>query len=147
MCDARTLFARHGLRCTKQRLDIYALLANSKRHPTAEELFWEARDTSADLSLATVYNTLEAFCRHGLCRKLASAEGGARFDADLTEHLHITTSEGELRDVPPDLGARLLDAVPKDLLGEIEDRLGMSISRVNIELFAEPDTEDDPRLG
>ncbi len=142
MCDIRTLFARHGLRCTKQRLDIYAVLAESKSHPTAEELFWQARGTSADLSLATVYNTLEAFCRHGLCRKLANTEGGARFDADLSEHLHVATADGSLCDVPSDLGARLLDAMPKELLVEIEERLGVRIARVNIELVADEPASD-----
>ncbi|MEC9373006.1 MAG: transcriptional repressor, partial [Planctomycetota bacterium] len=75
MCTARTLFARHGLRCTRQRLDVYTALAAAKDHPTAEDLYFRVRAEQPGLSLSTVYNTLETFCRHGLCRRLPTAEG------------------------------------------------------------------------
>lgn len=90
------------------------------------------------ISLSTVYNTLEAFCRCGMCRRLPTAEGGARYDADLREHLHITMTDGVVRDVPGPLGEALLGALPRSVLAEIEHRAGVHISRVSIELLAEP---------
>lgn len=136
MFDPKTLFARHGLRCTRQRLELYSALAGSRDHPTAEDLFSRARDKAPGLSLATVYNTLEVFCRAGLCRKIPCAMGGARFDADVHDHLHICTEDGVVIDVPEDLGERLLDAIPQDLLGEIESRMGVRLERVSVDLFA-----------
>lgn len=136
MCDTRTLFARHGLRCTRQRIDLYGALAASKAHPTAEELYWLVKQSQPGASLATVYNTLEAFCRHGLCRKLATADGGARYDADLSEHLHLVTRDGHLRDVPMDLGSRMLESLPRPLLAELERRMGVAIRQVRLEFIA-----------
>lgn len=139
MEDVKTLFARHGLRCTRQRRDLYLVLAASRDHPTAETLFKRAQSTDAGLSLATVYNTLEAFCTHGLCRRMPSAEGGARFDANVEEHFHVRTGDGRILDVPEDLGASLRDAIPDSVVDEIERQLGVSIENVRIEFSAADD--------
>lgn len=141
MCDTRTLFARHGIRCTEQRVELYESLCASRSHPTAEELFWLVKERRPGLSLATVYNTLEAFCRRKLCRKIPSSEGGARYDADLSDHLHLTTSDGHVRDVPDELGARLLESFPRPLLNEIERRMGVRILRVSVELVGDHSEE------
>jgi len=141
MCDTNTLFARMGLRCTKQRAEIYDALAATTAHPTAEELYWMVRDRRPDLglSLATVYNTLEALCSASLCRKLppSGGDGGARYDADLHEHLHVSTDDGRVIDVPDDLGAKLMDSVPRELLEAVERRMGVRITSVRISLDAE----------
>ena len=139
MENTKLVFARHGLRCTKQRAEIYSALADTDAHPTAEELYWLVRERRPEigLSLATVYNTLEAFCEHRLCRKLPANGGGARFDADLHEHLHVTTRDGRVMDVPDDLGAKLLDTMPQAVLEEIEQRMGIKIARVRVDFVAE----------
>jgi Fe2+ or Zn2+ uptake regulation protein len=136
--DIRELFSRHGLRCTRQRRDLYEILADSKDHPTAEILFQRAQTSDAGLSLATVYNTLEAFCSHGLCRRMPAAEGGARFDANVDEHFHVRTTDGRILDVPDDLGGALRSAIPGGVVDEIERRLGVSIEDVRIEFSANP---------
>lgn len=142
MCDTKTLFARHGLRCTRQRILLFDALAETQKHPTAEELHALARTHIDGLSLATVYNTLEAFCNAGLCRKLPSC-GGARYDADLREHLHITTTDGGLRDVPEELGVQLLNSLPRSILNEVERRTGVRIRRVSIDLLGDPVTSEN----
>lgn len=131
-----TTFARHGLRCTKPRAAIYQALASTKSHPTADELFTAARASAPGLSLATVYNTLEVFCRRGLARKVTgqAADSAARYDADLSRHIHFITPAGEVRDVPPDLSERLLQSLPADLVEAIERRMGVRVDGVNIEL-------------
>lgn len=141
MCETRTLFARHGLRCTRQRVLLYETLAAINRHPTAEELHSLVKDREG-LSLATIYNTLEAFCRSGLCRKIPSC-GGARYDADLREHLHITTTDGEVRDVPEQLGVELLNSLPRSVLTEIERRTGVRIRRISIDIVGDPATSEN----
>ncbi|MEO1007707.1 MAG: transcriptional repressor [Planctomycetota bacterium] len=136
--DLKTLFARHGLRCTKQRQVVYGALAASTSHPTADELFLAVRDTDAGISLATVYNTLESLSKCGLCRKLAPTAGGpTRFDATTSEHVHLLTSDGRLMDVPDDLSARLIDrASDPELIAEIERRLGVGLDKIDIQLIA-----------
>ena len=133
----RRLFTEHGLRCTRQRVAIYDRLKLSMGHPTAEELFEEVRHGCDGLSLATVYNTLEALCDAGLCRKLSLGCGCARFDADLEPHLHLLNDDtGEIHDVPGDLSRRLLSDLSDDVLRDIEQRLGVQIDRVSLHLHA-----------
>lgn len=167
--DVASLFAERGLRCTRQRVEIFTALAGSKTHPTAEELHrivndkaprdaaWcDAPDGASEdgpcVSLATIYNALEALSRVGLVRRLPSASvssaggigGGARYEADLHEHLHLTTPDGGVHDLPDDLGRRLLDRIGPDLVQEVEARMGVRIGRVNIELFGAESPSSGP---
>lgn len=138
MSDLKALFQRHGLRCTTQRAEIYRALAATKAHPTADELFQAVRLRRPGLSLATVYNTLDALARRGLCRKFTDLEGGqARWDADTTEHVHFVSEDGRVRDVPPEMGTSLSAALPATLIDEIERRMGVRVDRVRIELLGE----------
>lgn len=137
MMGTRRLFTEHGLRCTRQRVAIYDRLMACKGHPTAEELFEDVRHGCDGLSLATVYNTLEALCEAGLCRRLSLSCGCARFDADLRPHLHLLNDDtGEIHDVPGDLSRRLLHDLSDDVLRDIEQRLGVQIDRVSLHLHA-----------
>ena len=64
--------AKAGLRPTRQRMTLAHLLVGDgqHRHVTAESLFEAAARTSEKVSLATVYNTLRAFCDAGLLREI-----------------------------------------------------------------------------
>lgn len=139
MDDTRNIFARHRLRCTEQRRALYEALRDTKSHPTAEELFHLAVPRLRRLSRATVYNTLEAFCRAGLARRLPTSNG-CRFDADTTEHLHLRFRDtAEIRDVPDELGRRLLENLPRQAIEDIERSMGVSIDGVSIQLLASHD--------
>lgn len=144
MIDLRPLFAKHGLRCTEQREAIYRALASTTAHPTAEEIFHALRAKHAGVSLATIYNTLDAFERRGLCRMFtpspapssapAARDSAARYDADTSEHIHFVDEDGRIRDVPADLGSALLHHLPPDVLDQLERRLGVRIDHVSIQL-------------
>jgi Fe2+ or Zn2+ uptake regulation protein len=134
--SARELFTRHNLRCTSQRLALYETLRKSTCHPTAEELFRMVLSETRGLSRATVYNALEAFCKAGLVRQLPTANGCCRYDADMSEHLHLRIREtSEIRDVPADLGSQLLGNLPQDVLTKIETHMGVKIDGVTIQLL------------
>ncbi len=139
----RALFSKHGLRCTPQREEVYRALASTKAHPTAEELLGMVRPKQPGISLATVYNTLDAFERRGLCRKFnvtteAGGSSAARFDADVSEHVHLLTDDGRVRDIPPDMGDQLLASLPAELIEAIERRLGVRIDGVRVEFVGRP---------
>lgn len=136
------LFADRGLRCTRQRQDVYAALAATTAHPTAEELHGlvlagagESPDEA--VSLATVYNTLEALTDAGLVRKIPTPEGGARYDADTSDHMHLMLGDGAVRDVPADLGRRFLEQIPDSLVDELERRMGVTVRRVSVSVVAD----------
>lgn len=135
------LFADYGLRCTRQRLALYAALENSDIHPTADELFRLVSDHDPNISLATVYNTLETFCEKGLAQRLpgaASGGGPARYDAGRDPHLHIRCRDtGRLADVPDNLGRKILNHIPEATLKQLEKELGFKVERVQIELVGE----------
>lgn len=134
----QTLFAQHHLRFTRQRYAVYRALACEDIHPTADQLYQKLSDSELGISLATVYNTLEALVKSGLAQKLADGGTSARYDATVDDHLHLRDrSTGSLMDVPVNLGKRLLDNMPDHILKEIESELGFSINRVQIELVGE----------
>jgi len=136
MESTRARFARHGLRCTRQRMAIYETLMSTKSHPTADELYQLVRERDGQLSLATVYNTLEAFSDAGLCRKLPTTSGSVRYDGDTSDHLHLRRRDtGAIHDVPGELGRKLLDNLPRSVLRDIEKKLGVEIHDVRIELI------------
>lgn len=129
------LLARHGLRATRQRAAVYEALVATKSHPTADELYRQVQPRVDRLSLATVYNTLEALCAAGLARKHAVVNGSCRYDADMSEHLHLRHRDtGEIEDIPAPLGQRLLDHLPANVLREIEEALHIRIDGLSIQI-------------
>lgn len=132
------LFLERGLRCTRQRIALYEALHATKSHPTADQLFRSVTEDCPGLSLATVYNTLEAFCRAGLAQKLSTNDGSARYDATVENHIHCRSGDNSrVADVPDDLGRLIFDAIPPELLQQIEDEIGFKAEQINIEMVGE----------
>jgi Fur family iron response transcriptional regulator len=100
--SAAELMARAGLRPTRQRLALAdVLFAKGSRHLTAEALHGEAARSGVRVSLATVYNTLNAFTDAGLVRQVAVDGARVYFDTNLDAHHHFFNEEtGELTDIP-----------------------------------------------
>jgi Fur family iron response transcriptional regulator len=109
------LLRNAGLRPTRQRLMLGQLLfLDGHRHVTAEALFEEAMAANMQLSLATVYNTLNQFTEAGLLRRVAADGAKSFFDTDTSLHPHFYL-EGEdiLLDVAQDLVfEKMPDALP-----------------------------------
>jgi len=99
------------LRPTRQRLALAELLVGDgrNRHVTAESLFEAAAANGSAVSLATVYNTLRAFCDAGILTEVTVDGTRSYFDTRIDEHPHYYWEEdGSLTDAPND-AARLLD--------------------------------------
>lgn len=125
---------------------VYAALAASKAHPTAEELLQTVREEEPGLSLATVYNTLEAFSNVGLCRKFPGVAGSnaCRYDADVGDHAHVVTAGGRVIDVPEDLSRKLLASLPADVMAEVEARMGVKLERIRLQLEGQSPEDGTP---
>lgn len=112
---------RVGRRFTRQRSEVYRWLRQVTSHPTAEQVFAAVRLTIPHLSLATVYNALEALVEAGLASRLADDDGGpVRYDGRAEAHYHLRCQRtGEVRDLPlsyaPDLLERLAPEVVQKL--------------------------------
>lgn len=136
MINTRDLFIRSSLRCTTQRVALFDTLRECKSHPTAEELFRMVKPGMESLSLATVYNTLDALCEAGLAQKLPTPNGTCRYDANTSEHLHIRIRDtGEIRDVPEELSQRLMDQVSRSVLDDIGREMDVTIDSISIQLI------------
>jgi Fur family transcriptional regulator, peroxide stress response regulator len=103
-----------GFRLTPHREAVHAYLARVDYHPTAEEVYLAVKAQGSRLSLATVYNALEALVEAGLASKLAFGDGSARYDIRTDQHDHIhCLGCGLLRDLPPRLRRESLGDVPE----------------------------------
>ena len=81
---------RAGLRPTRQRVALGTLLLGGEdRHVSAEMLHAEALAQGEHVSLATVYNTLGAFCAAGLLREITVDGSKSYFDTNMTDHPHF----------------------------------------------------------
>lgn len=143
----RDLFRDRALRHTRQRELVYAALAATKAHPSADEIYDTVRAADSELSMATVYNTLDALVEAGLARRVPGDNGPCRFDADVSEHAHLLTAEGAVRDLPEDLSRALLSALPAQTLRELAERLGIEIDRVNLQIVARPSRAAGPNTA
>ncbi len=85
--DVDAIFVAHcrarGLAVTEQRRAIFAALAASREHPSAEQLFQSVRDRLPNLSLATVYKNLESLRAIGAVSDVNSLHDQGRYEASL----------------------------------------------------------------
>ncbi len=98
-----TWLAGAGLRPTRQRMSLATLLVGDgqDRHVTAESLFEAASSAGEKVSLATVYNTLRAFCEAGLMREITVDGSKSYFDTNMTDHPHFYWEDtASLSDAP-----------------------------------------------
>ena len=85
---AAALRAR-GQRVTSQRLILHRALRELDRHATADELLRTTEEHLPNLSLPTVYSTLELFEQLGIVRRVASGPGPVLWDPRPDEHQHF----------------------------------------------------------
>ena len=115
-----------GMRPTRQRLTLAKLLVGDgrNRHVTAESLHEAAARDTDPVSLATVYNTLRAFCDAGLMTEITVDGSRSYFDTRTDDHPHFYwEDDGHLTDAP-------VDSVKIDALPEAPE--GAEISKVDV---------------
>jgi len=81
--------ATSGLRLTPQREHVYNVLLGDRDHPTAEQVFLRAKKAMPDISMATVYNCLDALVTSGLVKQVNLDRGATRFCPNMHEHCHF----------------------------------------------------------
>jgi Fur family transcriptional regulator, peroxide stress response regulator len=81
--------AHSGFRFTPHRQHVYGVLLQHRDHPTAEEVFIRAKKEMPDISMATVYNCLDALVKSGLVRLVNLDRGATRFCPNMEDHGHF----------------------------------------------------------
>ncbi|MBW3577562.1 MAG: transcriptional repressor [Actinobacteria bacterium] len=96
---------RHrGWRMTAQRRVIAEAMAGEHVHLAADEVLERAREALPEVSLATVYNTLNELVSIGELLEITHADGRKRYDPNVTERHHhlVCVACGRMLDVQAD---------------------------------------------
>ena len=116
-----------GLRMTRQRREVLAVILRDRDHPTANDVFRRAQDRMPTISLATVYNCLEALVSHNIVRQVNLDRESSRYCPNLSDHCHFQDeSSGKIHDVVFKEGVKLEDI--------LELPKGTEISHLDISL-------------
>lgn len=76
------------IKYSRQRELVLEILKKSYSHPTAEEVFEQARTQDKSISLGTVYRNLELLCANGTIEKIPTGLGKDRYDLKKSHHHH-----------------------------------------------------------
>ena len=110
--DALTAALRgRGMRVTPQRVVVHRALRELDRHVTADELLHAVTDRLPNISLPTVYATLELLEELGMVRRV-QRDGTTLFDPRTEPHHHLVcTSCGSVEDLEVALDSSALERV------------------------------------
>jgi Fe2+ or Zn2+ uptake regulation protein len=102
-----------GRRVTPQRLMIARTVRAKDQHVSAEQVLDALGERLPNVSLPTVYSTLELLEELGLVRRVGSVAGRVLYDSRLDEHHHAVCSKcGRIEDIdaPLDTAAAIAAA-------------------------------------
>jgi len=74
-------------RFTSQKKLILEFVKNTKKHPSAQEVYLEVKNKLPRISKATVYRILKSFVKEGRLREIPLKI--SRFDGDISPHAHF----------------------------------------------------------
>ena len=96
----RSTFNAAGLRLTRQRLLICRELAGRYDHPDVDRIYRAVKPRLRQISLFTVYRTMNALEAAGMARRVATWKGHARYDGNVETHAHFLCEKcGRIDDV------------------------------------------------
>jgi Fur family peroxide stress response transcriptional regulator len=116
--------ASQGFRLTSQREHVYNVILEERDHPTAEQIFMRTKKTLPEISMATVYNCLDALVKCRLIKEVNVDRSAMRYCPNMHEHCHFYCDDcGGVFDIPFAATASLAQiAVPK----------GFRVTRLNM---------------
>ena len=95
-----------ALKYSKQRESIKHYLMTTKEHPTADMVYMHVKKDFPNISLGTVYRNLNLLTDIGEAVKIATPDGGDRFDGRVEPHNHfLCTMCGQLLDLELDMNS------------------------------------------
>jgi len=122
----RVQLATNGYRLTPQRRQVYSILLQQRDHPTANEVFLRVKQVMPDISMATVYNCLDALVECGLVRQVNLDRSATRFCPNMEPHCHFFCEKcGRIFDI---------DFDPQSMHTEVPIPEGFKVSRFGLAL-------------
>jgi Fe2+ or Zn2+ uptake regulation protein len=97
-----TLIARlrgKGYKLTPQRLAIIRILSRDRSHPGAMDILRKVRKKAPQISMSTVYYTLDVLKKEGLIGELEFYDRDNRYDINVTDHVNLVCTQcGRIED-------------------------------------------------
>jgi Fur family transcriptional regulator, iron response regulator len=94
------LLESHGVKPTRQRLDIGRVLFARHQHLSADQVMAMVNLVGGELSKATIYNTLKLFVEKHLVREVIVDPEKVFYDSNISPHHHFFDVEsGEIIDI------------------------------------------------
>lgn len=88
-------------RNSNQRKIILDIMKDNYTHPTADEIYEQARKIDGHISRGTVYRNLGVLSESGEILKISVPNGSDHYDSRLHEHYHFCCAKcGKMYDVP-----------------------------------------------
>ncbi len=114
------LLQSRGITPTQQRVEIGAILFSRPQHLSAERVLQLVNQGSAQVSKATVYNTLGLFAEKGLVREVIIDPTKVFYDSNTHPHHHVyDVTTGQLSDIGVDeVAVSRLPELPDDVTVE-----------------------------
>ncbi|MGN0832947.1 MAG: Fur family transcriptional regulator [Kiritimatiellia bacterium] len=104
----------HGLKCTAQRMAVFAAVRRARNHPSVDEAWERAKRRVPTLTRTSVYRILNELSELGLLTRL-DALSAARYDTCLGPHAHfICEACGAITDYPLPAGLNLPAGMPAE---------------------------------
>ena len=127
----RSAFNAAGLRLTRQRLLICRELAGRCDHPDVERIYRAVKPRLRQISLFTVYRTMNALESAGMARRVATWKGHARYDGNVQIHAHFLCEKcGRIDDVEAHEACR-------ELAAHAQECVRGNVHRVDMMIFGE----------
>ena len=118
--NCATLLTSRGIALTRQRLEIARALFARCQHLSADQILTAVNASGADISKATVYNTLKLFLSKALIREVIVDSGKVFYDSNTAPHHHFyDVDNGEIIDVDAaEVAVTGLPALPEGMVAD-----------------------------
>lgn len=120
------------IRITPQRQIILKYLINHDNHPSVDTIYEALKKEFSNLSVATIYNSLQLFEKLGIIIELPAEDGGIRYDFFDNPHFHaICENCGKIIDVEyPDY-----KSLEQSLSKTTEEQTGFKVRQSHVEVY------------
>ncbi len=103
---------------------ILDIVNQSQEHLTAEQIYLKVLADGRKMSMATVYNNLNALCKAGAIRRISMESQPEHYDR-VARHDHLICSEC----------GKISDLMLSDITEELEKMSGITIGSYDLKLF------------
>jgi len=91
--EVRKVLVEKGLKVTPQRLVVINTLYEIQNHPTADIVIDFIKKNHPNISIGTIYKTLETFVEKGIIKKVKTDKDVMRYDVEIKSHHHLYCDE------------------------------------------------------